>query len=155
MVNINWFSFGGTAAIVTSMALIVGLNAATAAKSTIISSLLVVALADNLTDSLSIHIYQESERLEERQAFITTLANFATRLVVSMSFVLLVLLFPIKSAIIASVVWGFSLLVTFTYLLARNRAVSAASEVLKHVTVALTVIVASQGIGAWIPAHIG
>jgi VIT1/CCC1 family predicted Fe2+/Mn2+ transporter len=155
MVSISRFSFGGTAAIVTSMALIVGLNAATATKATIISGLLVVALADNLTDSLSIHIYQESERLEERNAFITTLTNFTTRLVLSISFVLLVLLLPITSAIIVSVIWGFSLLIALTYMLARDRNVSVASEVFKHVAVALMVIIASQGIGAWIPAHIG
>jgi hypothetical protein len=40
-------SFGGTAAIVTSVALIFGLDAATATKSTIVSGLLIVALADN------------------------------------------------------------------------------------------------------------
>lgn len=155
MVSISRFSFGGTAAIVTSMALIVGLNAATATKATIISGLLVVALADNLTDSLSIHIYQESERLEERNAFITTLTNFTTRLVLSISFMLLVLLLPITHAIIVSVIWGFSLLIALTYMLARERNVSVASEVFKHVAVALMVIIASQSIGAWIPAHIG
>ena len=154
MISINRFSYGGTAAIVTSMALIVGLNAATAATSAIVSSLLVVALADNLTDSLSIHMYQESERLEERQAFITTLTNFTTRLVLSISFVLLVLLLPIANAIIISVIWGFFLLIVLTYVLARERHVSVVSEVFKHVVVALIVIFVSQGIGTWIPTHI-
>jgi hypothetical protein len=47
---------------------------------TIIAGLLIVGLADNVTDSLSIHIYQESERLEQHAAFRATISNFATRL---------------------------------------------------------------------------
>ena len=61
--KISRISYGGTAAIVTSMALITGLNTVGTGKSTLITALLIVALADNITDSLSIHIYQESERL--------------------------------------------------------------------------------------------
>jgi hypothetical protein len=79
MKKISRIGFGGTAAIVTSMALITGLNAVGTGKSALITALLLAALADNLTDSLSIHIYQESERLDEREAFIGTLSNF-TRL---------------------------------------------------------------------------
>ena len=73
--QIRNFSFGATAAIVTSMGLIIGLDAATATKATILSGLLIVAIADNLTDSLSVHIYQESERLEPRVAFHATLVH--------------------------------------------------------------------------------
>src|SRR5512140_2034663 len=80
MPRLRRISFGGTAAIVTSMAVIVGLHASAAQKSTIVGSLLIIALADNLTDSLGVHVYQESERLAEREAFRTTVANFTTRL---------------------------------------------------------------------------
>jgi hypothetical protein len=84
-------SFGGTAAIVTSVALIFGLDAATATKSTIVSGLLIVALADNLTDALSMHVYQEAERrLHSRDAFTATWSNFATRLLLALTFVALV-----------------------------------------------------------------
>jgi hypothetical protein len=56
--KVSSLSFGCTAAIVTSLALIVGLDAARATKAAIVSGLLIVALADNLTDALSMHIYQ-------------------------------------------------------------------------------------------------
>jgi len=64
MINPTRFSFGGTAAIVTSMALMAGFDAANAGRATLVSALLIAAVADNLTDSLSVHMYQESERLE-------------------------------------------------------------------------------------------
>jgi VIT1/CCC1 family predicted Fe2+/Mn2+ transporter len=142
-------SFGGTAAIVTSVALIIGLNAATATKSAIVSGLLIVALADNLTDALSMHVYEESrQRLHRREAFFATMSNFATRLALALTFILLVLTLPIESAVVASAVWGLSLLVALTWALSRERNVSFIIEVVKHVGAALAVILVSKWIGA-------
>ncbi len=148
-------SFGGTAAIVTIVALIFGLDAATATKSTIVSGLLIVALADNLTDALSMHVYQEAERqLHSRDAFTATWSNFATRLLLALTFVALVLLLPLASAVIASAAWGLSLLVALTWALARERKVSFAVELGKHCAAAFAVILASKGIGALITARL-
>ena len=133
------------------MGLIVGLNAATAQKTAIVGSLLIVALADNLTDSLGVHIYQESERLAEREAFRTTVANFATRLLVSLSFIAMVLLLPTPAAISLSIGWGLLLLASLSYLLAKARAANPISEICKHCAVALAVIALSTAVGIWIP----
>jgi hypothetical protein len=56
MRSLRRISFGATSATVTSMGLITELGAAAAEKATILSGLLIVALADNLTDSLSLHV---------------------------------------------------------------------------------------------------
>lgn len=153
MLRTNSFSYGSTAGILTSVSLIVGLNAATATKGAIASALLIVALADNLTDALSIHIYQESEQLEEKYAFKATLANFISRLMVSLSFVFLVILLPITSAMIAAGIWGLTLIVALTIVLARERKANAGYEVFKHVIVALVVLLASNFIGEWISTY--
>ena len=144
MNKISRISFGSTAAIVTSMALITGLNAAGTAKSILISALLIAALADNLTDSLSIHIYQESARLDEREAFISTLSNFITRLLGSLSFVLIVVVFPPNVVVPGSVVWGMLLLGVLSYFLARERNVRILPEVIKHLVVAAVAIIISK-----------
>ncbi len=91
------------------MGLIVGLDAATATRGTVLGSLLIARLADNLTDSLSIHMYQESKKLPEREALRTTTVNFAVRLSLSLSFVLLLGLLPRAIAVRLSVLWGFVL----------------------------------------------
>jgi hypothetical protein len=154
MIKPTRISFGGTAAIVTSMALIAGLDAAKAGRATMVSALLIAAVADNLTDSLSVHMYQESERLEEREAFVGTLTNFATRFILCLSFVLIVMLFREHAAVAGGIVWGMSLLTVLSYILARHRKVSAMSEVGKHLTVALVVIFISKSIGHWITTHV-
>jgi len=154
MIKPTRISFGGTAAIVTSMALLAGLDAANAGKATVMGALLIAAIADNLTDSLSVHMYQESERLEQREAFAGTVTNFGTRLIVCLTFVLIVALFWRHAAVVCGILWGMALLSALSYVLARHRKVSAASEVAKHVAVALVVVVVSKGIGHWIVAHV-
>lgn len=148
------FSFGGAAAILTSMGLIIGFDAVTATRATILAGLLIVALADNLTDSLSIHIYQESERLEPRKAFHATLTNFGTRLSLSLTFVLLVLFLPLRTAVMASIIWGVLLLGVLTYFVARDRKLPILPEVLKHLSVAAVVILTSKAIGHFVASGI-
>ena len=148
--RLSRISYGSTAAIVTSMALIAGLEAAGSTKSTVIAALLIAALADNLTDSLSVHIYQESERLEAREAFIGTLSNFATRLVGCLTFVALVALLPQQAIVTVAVSWGMVLLAVMTSLLARERRVAIVGEVTKHLLAAAVVIAVSRWIATLI-----
>ncbi|HTW88183.1 MAG TPA: hypothetical protein VMD75_09260 [Candidatus Binataceae bacterium] len=145
--DIRNLSFGSTAAIVTSMGLIVGFDAATTSKKALIGSLLIVAFADNLTDSLSVHIYQEAERLPEKDAFRTTTANFFARLSVSMSFVFILVAFPGSTSTYLCLTWGFLQLSVLSYLLAKARGVRAFPEIWKHSAVAVIVIAMSKVIG--------
>jgi len=154
MLNPRRFSFGGTSAIVTSMGLIIGLGAARASTATIVSGLLIVGFADNLTDSLSIHMYQEAERLEERAAFRATTSNFFARVLIALSFVGMVLLLPHTYGGIVVLSWGCLLLAMISYTVARVRGASPWRETAKHLGVAFLVIVVSRLIGAWIVAHV-
>jgi hypothetical protein len=147
-------SFGATSAIVTSMGVIIGFGVAGISKSTIIAGLLIVGLADNVTDSLSIHIYQESERLEQHAAFRATIGNFATRLIVSLSFIVLVFSFSSTNMLLACLVWGVLLLASLTWLVAKNRNANVLTEVLKHLAVAAAVIAASLATGAFISTYV-
>lgn len=152
MFKTSRISYGGTAAVVTSTALISGLSVADATKPVIVTSLLIAAFADNLTDALSIHIFQESEQLDQKEAFIGTITNFLTRLLLCVSFVLLVGVFPLEQASKVAIAWGMLLLATLTYFVARERKVKPLLEVVKHMVVASAVILASLVIGHWVGA---
>ena len=154
MATLTQLSYGGTAAIVTGMGLIVGFDRATASKATLIGSLLLIAVADNLADSLAIHAYQESERLASKQAFRSTVTNFLTRFLVTSSFVILVLALPLGRLTPVALAWGMVLLGTLTYFVARHRGVAPLREVAKHLAVAMVVIAASRAIGTWILARV-
>jgi len=148
MINLTKVSFGGASAIVTSLGLIVGAAAAQTSRAALLEALLIVALADNLTDALGIHIYQESEKLEAQHAFAATIGNFATRLATCGTFLLLLTALPDSYTVSGSVAWGLSLLGGLTWLVARDRGANPITEVGKHLAIALLVIAMSVGIGA-------
>jgi len=147
MVTINKFSIGATAAITTSMGLIAGLTQGDTAKTSIITGLLIIAIADNISDSLGIHIYKESEGASRQDINSYTYGNFIVRLFLSFTFVLIVLLFSSHTALIVSSVWGLVLLAILSYLIAIKKKTNPVREVVWHVVVALMVIVVCKLLG--------
>ena len=143
------FSFGATAAIITNLAIIVGLRIGNV-KLTIIGAMLVIAIADNVSDSLGIHVYQESEGLDAKEVWFSTSTNFLTRVLVSFSFIFLVWVLPINMAVIVSIIWGLLLLSGMSYIIAKAKGINPVLAVLEHLAIAVVVIIASNFIGHFI-----
>jgi VIT1/CCC1 family predicted Fe2+/Mn2+ transporter len=151
MKRLNKFSFGATSAILTSMALIVGLGSISSNKSSLIGALLVIAIVDNVSDTLGIHIYQESEALADDIKYTNiTITNYGTRLIITLSFIVLLLLLPNNLAKATSVIWGAIILSVLTYFISKNKGTKPAPEVFKHLLIAFIVIIISQVIGNFI-----
>ena len=146
------FSFGATSAIITNLGIITGLDTLAHPKLSIIGALLVIALADNMSDSFGIHIYQESEHLSKKEVWLSTLTNFFARLFVSSTFIVLIILLPIKVAAACSVIWGLLILTVMSYAIARQRKMNPYTAILVHTIVALFVVTASKFIGAFLIA---
>jgi VIT1/CCC1 family predicted Fe2+/Mn2+ transporter len=147
------FSFGATSAIVTNLGIITGLDTLAHPKLSIISALMVIALADNLSDSFGIHIFQESEHIGKKEVWISTLTNFFTRLLVSLTFIALIIFLPIGLAVICSVVWGLLILTVMTYVISKQRKTNPYTAILAHIIIAIVVVVASNVVGAFVIAH--
>jgi VIT1/CCC1 family predicted Fe2+/Mn2+ transporter len=141
------FSFGSTSAIITNLALMSGLHSQANAKVSIIGGILVIALADNISDTFGIHIYQESEKVETREVWISSTFNFISRVLVSLSFVALLLLLPLNAAIIISIAWGLLLLGTVSYMIAKNEDSNVYLSIATHILIAVMVIFMSNLIG--------
>ncbi|MFA6339164.1 MAG: hypothetical protein WCW87_03855 [Candidatus Paceibacterota bacterium] len=146
-IDIHKFSIGATAAITTSMGLIAGLTQGDNAKIGIITGLLIVAIADNISDSLGIHIYKESEGASIKDIDSYTYGNFAVRLFITFTFVLIVLLFSSYTAFIISSIWGLILLASLSYLISKNKKTNPLREIVFHLVVALIVIAGSKLLG--------
>lgn len=141
------FSFGSTSAIITNMSIIIGLDTASNARLAIIGSLLVIAIADNISDSLGIHIFQESEGLGQKKVWLQTITNFFSRLVISVGFMLIILVLPLKIAVITSLVYGLLILSIVSYMISLNKKISPVSSILEHLTIALGIIFLSNFFG--------
>jgi VIT1/CCC1 family predicted Fe2+/Mn2+ transporter len=147
------FSFGATSAIITNLGIITGLDTLTHPKLSIIGVLLVIALADNLSDSFGIHIYQESEHIAKKEVWLSTLTNFFARLFVSLTFIILIIILPIRFAAVCSVIWGLFVLTVMTYTIAKQQKIKPFSAIFVHLTIAVVVVVASNFIGGFVIAR--
>ena len=154
MIEIKKISLGATSAIVTSMGLIAGLAHGSNAKTAILGGLLVVGIADNISDSLGIHIYKESEGVNKQEIKSSTLGNFIVRLIITLLFVIIVLLFPPNVAYIVSSILGMVLLSIMSYLIARIKMTHPLREVIYHLAIALLVIIGCNLVGNFISHHI-
>jgi VIT1/CCC1 family predicted Fe2+/Mn2+ transporter len=148
--NQEKFSFGVTSAIMTNLGLIVGLETLSHPKLSMVSAILVIALADNIADSFGIHIYQESECKGVREVWLSTLTNFLARFLVSASFILLVLALPVHIAVVCSIAWGLLLLAVMSYFIAKRRDVHPYYAVIEHITIASFIIIASRIVSKFI-----
>ncbi len=150
MIDINKYSMGATAAIITSMGLVAGLNQGNSAKIGILTGLLVIAIADNVSDSLGIHIYKESEGASKQDIRSTTYGNFSVRLFLAFTFVAIVMVFSSHIAFVVSSIWGLVLLAILSYLIAKRRKTKPLREIAWHLAIALIVIAGSKLLGHFI-----
>jgi hypothetical protein len=152
MTHLTKYSFGASSAIATSLAFIVSLSGSPEPRIPIIGSLLVFAIADNITDSLGIHIFQESDLKNQSVVNASTLSNFATRLIFIFSFIAIIYFMPITLAVFTSVVWGISILVVLSYLIATEQHSSPTRAIIQHIAVATLVVISSLLLRQWITA---
>ncbi len=145
--NISNFSFGSTSALTTNISIVIGLGSGNVSKIAIIGSLLVIALADNISDSLGVHMFKESEAAGFKESFKFMVGNFTARLLISLTFVFIILIFPMLEAQIITFIWGVLLLSILSYLIACKNYSNPYKETLKHLAVSLTVIALSKLMG--------
>lgn len=144
---ISKYSLGATAATITSMGIVAGLAQNDSMRMITVASLLTFAIADNISDALGIHMYKESEGASKKATFKATFGNFFTRLAVVLSFILFVLLFDAKTALVISCIWGLSLLSYISYRIAQIKHSRPEREVFWHLVVSISVIIGSTIIG--------
>ena len=145
------FSFGLTSATITTLGLMVGLHSGTNSRIAVIGGILIIAVADAFSDSLGIHISEESENKHTpKQVWLSTISTFITKFVFALTFVIPVLLFELSTAVVISVIWGLSLLGIFSFKIAKEQGAEPWKVISEHLFIALAVIVATHYIGGWI-----
>lgn len=138
--KLSSFSFGAVSAVITSLALIISFDTNDKSKLGVIGSLCVIALADNISDTLGIHIYQEGEFSSLRKVWRATLANFVTRLCVMIIFILFVMCLPPILAALFSILYGYLILTIISYLVARKRNLKPMKIIIEHIVIATLIL---------------
>jgi VIT1/CCC1 family predicted Fe2+/Mn2+ transporter len=141
-------SFGLTSGVITTLGLIVGLHSGTHSVLAVVGGVLTIAVADAMSDALGIHIAEESNpQRQPRQVWLATLATFATKLGMALSFLVPLLLFELATAIVASIAWGFAVLTLLSWRLARAQGTPPWHVIGEHLLIAGAVVIATHLIG--------
>jgi len=148
--------FGLTSGIITTLGLMVGLHSSTRSESIVIGGILIIAIADALSDAMGIHMSEESENKHTpKEIWESTLATFLSKFVFALTFIVPILLFQLSTAIIVSIIWGLSLLGIFSFYIAREQKTSPWKAVAEHLVLAAIVIIITHYVGDWISSVFG
>lgn len=143
--------FGATSGVITTLGLITGLYAGTESLVAVLGGILIVAVADAMSDALGIHLAEESvPGATEARIWAATLSTFLSKLVVASSFALPLLWLPLAAAVAVSVVWGFLVISVMSIYLARRQHVAILPVVGEHLLITIGVLLVSYFIGGWV-----
>jgi VIT1/CCC1 family predicted Fe2+/Mn2+ transporter len=143
--------FGATSGVITTLGLIVGLNAGTNSMVAVLGGILVVAVADAMSDALGIHIAQEADPdSTKKHIWAATFWTFFTKLIVALSFALPLLWLPLQMAVAVAVGWGLLVITLLSAFLARMQRVAALPIITEHLVIAIVVVAISHYIGIWV-----
>jgi len=144
-------SFGLTSAIITTLGLMVGLHSGTKSKLVVIGGILIIAIADAFSDALGIHMSEESENKHTTvEIWEATVTTFFAKFIFASTFIIPLLLFPLSTAIIISVLYGLILLSLFSLFMARGQGERPWKVIAEHLLIAVVVIVLTHYVGEWI-----
>jgi VIT1/CCC1 family predicted Fe2+/Mn2+ transporter len=148
--------FGATSGVITTIGLIVGLNAGTRSMAAVLGGILVIAVADAMSDALGIHLAEEANpNTDHSHVWSATVTTFLAKFVFSASFAVPLLLLPLNPAVVASVIWGLVVITVLSYLLARAQNANPVHIIAEHAGIAILVVVLSHLIGAWVNKTFG
>ena len=143
--------FGATSGVITTVGLIVGLHSGTESVVAVLGGILVIAVADAMSDALGIHIAEEANPdSTSKHIWAATYSTFVTKFIVAISFAVPIFWLPLDTAVIVSIVWGLIVIALLSFFLARSQQNAAMPVVLEHLGIAIAVIVISHFIGVWV-----
>lgn len=141
-------SFGLSSVVLTVLGSVVGINATTSSKLAVIGAVVMIAIADAVSDSLAIHISEESDKNNtNKQVWRSTFATLITKFIVAITFVIPVIFLPLNQAILVDIIWGLILMTGISYYIAKEQKKPAWKVIGEHVGIGIIIILVTNFIG--------
>ncbi|MBU0611852.1 hypothetical protein KKA39_01375 [Patescibacteria group bacterium] len=142
-------NFGLTSGVITTLGLMVGLNSSTHLKLAVIAGILTIAVADAFSDAFGIHISKEAENTSsQKEIWAATISTFLFKFIFALSFVIPVLFFSLKIAIIVGIIWGIILITLASFLIAKETSQKPFHVISEHLLISAIVIVLANYLGS-------
>jgi len=142
------FSFGLISGVITTLGLIIGLHSSTHSNIVIIGGILIIAIADAMSDALGIHVSEEFEsKHSTKEIWESTISTFLSKFIFASAFIIPFLFLQLSTAIVFSIIFGLSLITIFSYYMANQQNMKPLKVVLEHLIIAIIVITLSHFVG--------
>jgi VIT1/CCC1 family predicted Fe2+/Mn2+ transporter len=140
--------FGLTSAVITTLGLMIGLNASTGSKLAVIGGILTIAIADAFSDALGVHVSKETEEgAIAKEVWEATAFTFLFKFLFALTFLIPVIFLSMNIAIIVSIIWGLGILSILSYKMAQSQGQSRWESLYEHLGVAIAVLILSNFLG--------
>ncbi|MEM2896447.1 MAG: hypothetical protein QXG01_02550 [Candidatus Bathyarchaeia archaeon] len=150
MRSILWkgVGFGLTSGVITTLGVIIGLHAGTHSKLAVLAGIVVLAIADALSDSMGVHISEEAEMEHTtKELWETSFFTFVSKLIFTLSFIIPIAFLELYVAILVSIFWGLFLITLFSFYMAKSQKQKPYKVIAEHVFIVALVILSTHYIG--------
>lgn len=148
--------FGATSGVITTVGLLTGLHAGTHSLAAVLGGILVIAVADAMSDALGIHLAEEANpTTTHSHVWSATISTFVTKFIFAASFAIPLLLLPLQEAVWVSIAWGMIVIVVLSYFLATGQGERPIPVIAEHLAIAIVVVILSHLIGGWVGSTFG
>ena len=145
---LSGLGFGLTSGVLTTLGLMVGLNAGTSSRAAVAAGIATIAIADALSDALGVRVSQEAGGADRASALLAAASTLLAKMVFGLTFLVPVLVLPLNVAVGVSVAWGLSVIFIFAWAVAHWRGRRSWLTAFEHVGAAVVVLAASQAAGS-------
>ncbi|MFW9910582.1 MAG: hypothetical protein ACFFEF_18655 [Candidatus Thorarchaeota archaeon] len=144
-------SFGLTSGVITTLGMIVGVNASTNSRLAVIACIVAIAIADAFSDAVAMHVSEESEGVHMRKdIWEATLATFLAKFIFALTFVFPIWFLALDIAVLVDIIWGLLVMTLFNIFLARSQEENVLRVVFEHLAIAIIVILITYIVGSFL-----
>ena len=150
MKSVLWkgVGFGLTSGVITTLGMIIGLHSGTRLKLAVEVGIIVLAIADALSDAMGIHVSEEAEMEHTtKELWQTSFFTFISKLLITLTFVIPMIFLDFSTAMLTSVSWGLFLITVFSFYMARSQKQNPYKVIAEHVFIAVLVILLAHYLG--------
>lgn len=143
--------FGATSGIITTLGLIVGLETLTNSIPTTLAGIYIIAFSDGLSDSLGIHLSQETnKKIKHNEVWASTFYTLFFKMLIALSFTIPLLLYPSFTGMVICIIWGYLLLGVLSYIIAKRKNEKPYWIMLEHWVIMSFILIVTYSIGIYV-----
>ena len=150
MKSVLWkgVGFGLTSGVITTLGMIIGLHSGTRLKLAVEVGIIVLAIADALSDAMGIHVSEEAEMEHTtKELWQASFFTFISKLLFTLTFIIPIIFLDFSTAILTSIFWGLFLITAFSFYMARSQKQNPYKVIAEHVFIAALVVLLAHYLG--------